>query len=72
MRESVTISLPGELKAELDRLTATDGVSRSDVMREALREYLFARQLEELRRQMIPYAEAQGVFTDEDVFREIS
>jgi metal-responsive CopG/Arc/MetJ family transcriptional regulator len=72
VRESVTISLPEELKAELDRLTSADGVSRSDVMREALREYLFARQLEELRRQMIPYAEAQGVFTDEDVFREIS
>lgn len=72
MRESVTISLPVELKAELDRLTATDGVSRSDLMREALREYLFARQLQELRCQMIPYAEAQGVFTDEDVFREIS
>lgn len=72
MRESVTISLPEDLKTELDRLTATDGVSRSDVMREALREYLFARQLQELRRKMIPYAEAQGVFTDEDVFREIS
>jgi metal-responsive CopG/Arc/MetJ family transcriptional regulator len=72
VRESVTISLPEELKAELDRLTATDGVSRSDVVREALREYLFDRQLQELRRKMIPYAEAQGVFTDEDVFREIS
>jgi metal-responsive CopG/Arc/MetJ family transcriptional regulator len=72
VRESVTISLPEDLKTELDRLTATDGVSRSDVMREALREYLFARQLQELRRKMIPYAEAQGVFTDEDVFREIS
>jgi hypothetical protein len=41
-------------------------------MRGALREYLFAHQLQELRRRMIPYAEAQGVFTDEEVFREIS
>lgn len=41
-------------------------------MREALREYLFAHQLQELRRRMVPHAEAQGVFADEEAFREIS
>jgi metal-responsive CopG/Arc/MetJ family transcriptional regulator len=72
MRESISISLPRELKAELDRLTHDEGISRSDVVREALRAYLFTRRFRELRREMIPYAEAQGVFTDEDVFREVS
>lgn len=72
MRESVSISLPEELKAELDRLTEVEGVSRSDVVREALREYLFGRRLPRLRQELMAYAEAQGIFTDEDVFREIS
>ena len=72
MRESISISLPEEIKAELDRVTSAEGISRSDLVREALREYLFSRRLRAFRRELMPYAEAQGIFTDEDVFREIS
>ncbi|HET8656191.1 MAG TPA: ribbon-helix-helix domain-containing protein [Longimicrobiaceae bacterium] len=72
MRESISISLPEELKAELDRLSQAESLSRSDVVREALREYLFSRRFRALRGEFMPYAEAQGVYTDEDVFREVS
>jgi metal-responsive CopG/Arc/MetJ family transcriptional regulator len=72
VRESISISLPEELKTELDRLTAVDGTSRSDVVREALREYLFARRFRALRQELMPYAEAQGIYTDDDVFRAVS
>ncbi|HEV2146338.1 MAG TPA: ribbon-helix-helix domain-containing protein [Longimicrobiaceae bacterium] len=72
MRESISISLPEELKAELDRFTQAEGVSRSDLVREALREYLFTRRFRRLRQELMPYAEAQGIYTDEDVFREVS
>lgn len=69
MRESISISLPEDLKAELDDAVRVEGVSRSDVVREAVREYLFIRRFRALRQELIPYAEAAGVFTDEDVFR---
>jgi metal-responsive CopG/Arc/MetJ family transcriptional regulator len=72
MRESISISLPEDLKDELDRVTRADGVSRSDVVREAVREYLFVRQFRVLRQRLVPYAEAQGIYTDEDLFREVS
>jgi metal-responsive CopG/Arc/MetJ family transcriptional regulator len=72
MRESISISLPEALKAELDRFTQAEGISRSDLVREAVREYLFTRRFRALRQELIPYAEAQGIYTDEDVFREIS
>jgi hypothetical protein len=52
-----SVSLPEGLRAEFDRLT------------EALRGSLFTRQLRMLRRELMPYAEAQGIYTDEDVFR---
>ena len=71
MRESISISLPEDLKAELDEAVRVEGVSRSDVVREAVREYLFIRRFRALRQELIPYAEAAGVFTDEDVFRAI-
>ena len=71
MRESISISLPEDLKAELDEAVSVEGVSRSDVVREAVREYLFIRRFLALRQELIPYAEAAGVFTDEDVFRAV-
>ncbi|CAN5856375.1 hypothetical protein BH24DEI2_BH24DEI2_17810 [soil metagenome] len=72
MRESISISLPKNLKAELDRLTQSEDVSRSDVVREALREYLFVHGFRSLRQKLTPYAAAQGIYTDEDVFNEVS
>lgn len=72
MRESISISLPEALKAELDRFTQAEGISRSDLVREAVREYLFTRRFRALRQELMPYAEAQGIYTDEDVFRELS
>jgi metal-responsive CopG/Arc/MetJ family transcriptional regulator len=72
MRESISISLPKDLKAEIDRFTRSEGISRSDLVREAVRDYLFSRRLRALRQEIMPYAEAQGVYTDDDVFREVS
>jgi len=72
MREVLTISIPRDLKKELDQLMRADGVSRSDIVRESLRDYFFIRQLRRLRSRMIPQAQAKGVFTDEDVFKRVS
>ena len=72
MRESTSVSLPENLKEELDRFTQSEGVSRSDLVREALKEYLFVHKFRALRQKLTPYAEAQGIYTDEDVFNEVS
>lgn len=72
MRESISVSLPEEMKQALDSLSESEGVTRSDVVREALHEYIYVRRLRKLRSRIMPYAEAQGVYTDEDVFREVS
>lgn len=72
MRASISVSLPEELKRELDRMKEAEGLSRSDLVREAVREYVFVRRFRSLRRELMPYAEAKGVFTDDEVFRETS
>lgn len=41
MRETITISVPEEIKAELDKVVRDEGISRSDIVRESLRDYLF-------------------------------
>ena len=72
MRESLSISLPAGLKERLDQAVNKDQMNRSDIVREALKEYFARRDLESIRQNMVPLAEARGVFTDEDVFREVS
>jgi len=64
------------LDPELDRLltkaSRQDGRSRSDVAREALRRQLRLSQFEAVRRRLMPFAEARGFLTDEDVFAQVS
>jgi metal-responsive CopG/Arc/MetJ family transcriptional regulator len=72
MRETVTISLPPKVRRELDRIAKQDGVSRSDVLRQSLEDFLFVRRFRSLRQRMTATAQAQGVYTDEDVFGRVS
>jgi predicted transcriptional regulator len=69
---AVTIRLDPELEAQLDRVAKRSGRTRSDVVREALRRQLALAQFEDLRKRMMPFAEAAGYLTDEDVFRDVS
>jgi metal-responsive CopG/Arc/MetJ family transcriptional regulator len=72
MRETISVSLPSEVREELDQAAESDGRSRSEVVREALRDYLFQRRYRRLRGRMVERAREKGVFTDEDVFGPIS
>jgi predicted transcriptional regulator len=69
---ALTIRLDPQLDRQLDRLAKRSGRSRSEIARGALRRQLAVLQLEEARKQILPFAEARGYLTDEDVFREIS
>jgi metal-responsive CopG/Arc/MetJ family transcriptional regulator len=72
MRRKISISLPPETADELDRWADSHGLSRSAAVREAVQEYLFNRRFLELRRELMAQAAAQGLHTDEDIFREVS
>lgn len=67
-----TIRLDPELEQQLSRAAERSGRTRSEFVRDALRRQLALTQLEDLRRRIMPFAEAQGYLTDEDVFRDIS
>jgi metal-responsive CopG/Arc/MetJ family transcriptional regulator len=72
MQESITISIPKEIKRALDRERKAKGISRSAVVSDALKKYLALREIAELRQKMIPKARAQGIYSDEDVFARVS
>lgn len=72
MRATITLSLPAELRTELDRLASAEGVSRSDIIRESLRDLLFLRDFRALRQRLSGKARRRGIFSDEDVFDRVS
>lgn len=72
MSAVLTIRIDDELESLLDRACGIAGRTRSDLAREALKRQLTIATFEELRRKVMPYAEQQGLLTDEDVFRAIS
>lgn len=72
MRSAVTIRLDPELERRLDQIAKSSGKTRSEIVREALRRQLDLLQFEQLRARTMPFAEARGYLTDEDVFRDIS
>jgi predicted transcriptional regulator len=69
---AVTIRLEPELETLLDTVCKESGRTRSDILRDALKRQLSILRLEQLRRQVMPFAEARGYLTDEDVFKAIS
>jgi metal-responsive CopG/Arc/MetJ family transcriptional regulator len=72
MKEVITIRLGAELQIELDDLCEQLGRTRSEVVRDALRRQLSLMRFERTRRRIIPFAEARGYLTDEDVFLDVS
>jgi predicted transcriptional regulator len=72
MKSVLTIRLDADLQRRLSRLAKRTGRSRSDLARDALRRQLGLLQFEDLRRKVLPFAEARGYLTDEDVFRDVS
>ena len=71
MRQLLSVSLPERLAHTLNRVTKEVHLTRSEIVKLALRDFLRRYELEDLRESLVPKARAKGIFTDEDVFRTI-
>jgi predicted transcriptional regulator len=69
---TITVRLPNELKCDLQKLSQEQNKPVSDIVRESIRRYVAVEKFRVLRKRVLPFAEAQGFLTDEDVFRAIS
>jgi predicted transcriptional regulator len=69
---TLTIRLDKELEDLLSKASRRTGKNRSEIAREALRRQIRLETFEELRKRIMPFAEARGYLTDEDIFRKIS
>jgi len=71
-RMTITVRLDDDLRSFLDEDCWRSGRTRSEAIRDTLRRHLALRRFEDLRRRAMPFAEARGYLTDEDVFKVVS
>jgi predicted transcriptional regulator len=69
---AVTIRMESDLQRLLDKVCKQSGRTRSDIVRDALKRQLSILRFDQLRRQVLPFAEARGYLTDEDVNKAVS
>ncbi|MBI4615527.1 MAG: ribbon-helix-helix protein, CopG family [Planctomycetes bacterium] len=72
MKNTITVRIEPHLEKLLERVSRQTGRTRSDLVRDALRRQLALLRFDSLRRKVLPFAEARGYLTDEDVARDIS
>ncbi len=72
MKQGLTVRLPDDLRKELQQISDSEAKPISDLVRESIQRYVSIYNFRKLRNTILPFAEAQGILTDEDVFRSIS
>ena len=72
MKQTMTIRISDELREKLQEISKAEGKPVSDLVRDSLQRYIALYRFRKLRNVVLPFAEAQGILTDEDVYKEIS
>ena len=72
MSSPITIKLSDKLEKELNAAVKTEKISKDEIIKDALARYLAIKHFYQIRKKVLPFAEAQGLLTDEDVFQTIS
>ena len=71
MKRPITIRLPDDLRKLLDEISEQEHLPVSDLVRESIRRYAAVYRFRQLRNKVLPFAEAQGLLTDDDVFENL-
>jgi len=71
MKRPITIRLPDDLRKLLDEISKQEHLPVSDLVRESIRRYAAVYRFRQLRKKVLPFAEAQGLLTDDDVFENL-
>jgi len=71
MEKIITIRIPDELDIELIRISKEQDRPVSSLVRDSLKQYIKIYRFRRLREKLMPFAEAQGLLTDEDIYEKI-
>ena len=72
MRKVMSVSIDEELLAKLEKAAKRQHTKRSELVKRALRQYLYLDDMQNIRSRLRPYAEKAGYFSDDDIYNDIS
>jgi predicted transcriptional regulator len=72
MSLTLTIRITEEMGKELQEISKIEDKPVSDLVRDSLRKYIAIHRFRKLRNMVLPFAETQGILTDEDMFKALS
>jgi hypothetical protein len=72
MSETIPVTLPDAVAADVAAFSAIDGMSAEDLILHAVETYVSNRRFHDLRKRIRAQAAANGFHTDEDVFQAVS
>lgn len=70
MRRIITISIPEDISKELDKAVLEEETSRSSLVKNSLRDFLWTRRFRSLRKKAM--LKVKGRLTDQDIFDQVS
>jgi predicted transcriptional regulator len=70
MSETITLTLPEEIKMALQEATREESLSENELIEKAISDYLFVRKFRILRERMMKTEEKQ--YSDQDIFDLVS
>jgi len=71
MDKIITVRVPEDLDNSLRKISREEDKPVSNLIRESLRRYIQIYRFRKLREKVLPFAEAQGLLTDEDIFNKL-
>lgn len=72
MQKSLTIRIPEDIRNDLEELSKAENIPISEIVRESIKKYITVQRFRRLRNKVLPFAEAQGLLTDDDIFKALS
>jgi predicted transcriptional regulator len=72
MNQTITVRVPDDVRKSLKAISRKEKKPVSDLVRESLQRYIALYRFRQLRRMALPFAEAQGLLTDEEIYQDIS
>ncbi|MEI8345938.1 MAG: CopG family transcriptional regulator [Pseudomonadota bacterium] len=69
---TVTVRVSPKQRTDLLKISKEEHISVGDIVRNAIDSFLAVKKFRLLRKKVLPFAEAEGLLTDEDIFKAIS
>lgn len=71
MKNGFCIRLPDVIRRELEAISKEEKAPIGQIVRESIERYVAVRQFKRLRKKVLPFAESQGLITDEDIYKAL-